>query len=482
MAKILLIDDDQEFSKELRRQLQQAGHEVRWLDDAEEGMRLLAADPFDLILLDNLLGGRMSGLEFLAVRKQQCIGGPPVILMTGAHDADTAIQATKMGAFGYVIKLIDFDAILPAMEEEINRALKIGRPIAPVPIVHANEAGTKGESAMIGRSKPMLAVFQRIGEIEADESVLILGETGTGKDLAARAIHTNSTRKSNRFVAINCAAIAPNLLESELFGHEKGAFTGADKMRKGFFEHAHGGTLFLDEVGDMPLALQVKLLRVLQNREITRMGSVEPIDVDVRVLAATSRDLRKLVFDGTFRQDLFFRLEGATIRMPPLRERKEDVELLAKFFLNRMAGEGPPPLTLHPDAVQTLRNHLWPGNIRQLENVMRRARRSTRARWASQIMPEDLDFGEFSVQASPVPPFSANEADSKESAIEGLRRAIAWAWQTDQGKRPWPLLQELLECELLRFAMSQPHESEDQLAKQIGIVKNTLRDRKKNTV
>lgn len=466
MAHILLIDDEPEFSEELGRQLRRVGHEVRGLDLAEDGLRLLGTDSFDLVLLDNKMP-RMSGLDFLAARRKQGIPGPPVILMTSAHDADTAIQATKMGAFGYVIKSIDCDAILPAMEDEINRALKIARPIAPVPISRANETTAKGESAMIGQSRPMLAVLKSIAETEANESVLILGETGTGKDLVARAIHTNSTRMKHPFVAINCGALLENVLESELFGHEKGAWTGADKMRKGYFEHADGGTLFLDEVGDMPPGLQVKLLRVLQNREITRMGSCQPIDVNVRVLAATSRDLVTLVHQGKFRQDLFFRLEDTTIDMPPLRERREDVELLAKHFLKRMCAEDASVPSIHADALQALRNHPWPGNIRQLENVMRRARRGVRARNGIEVTPEDLNFGKFAG-------FRASEPLSEDSALAGLHRAVAWAWTSGQPNL-WHLLEGLLKRELMRFSATQPEMSEVQLARKLGMARNTLR-------
>lgn len=463
MARILLFDDDKDYAGALSKQLKRAGHEVRWFELAEDGLSLLVEDSFDLILLDNWMP-RMSGLEVLddLEKKNSSL---PVILMTGAPDADTAIQAWKRRTFfvDYVIKPADFDAILPSMEAEIHRALKIGRPIAPVPIPSPHDQKPTGESGMIGQSKPMLAVFKSIAEIEADESVLILGETGTGKDLVARAIHTNSARKNHPFIAINCGALLENLLESELFGHERGAWTGADKLRKGYFEHAHGGTLFLDEVGDMPPALQVKLLRVLQNHEITRMGSCEPIEVDVRILAATSRDLVGLVHQGKFRKDLFFRLEDTTIDMPPLRERQEDVELLARHFLKQKGGDA---LTIHAEALVVLRHHPWPGNIRQLENVMRRARRAVRVRRGTEILLEDLNFGKFAASA-------VDGALSEESAQAGLHRAVAWTWKNEKTDL-WPLLWERLEGELIRRAVTEPGISQVQLARRLGIAKNTL--------
>jgi DNA-binding NtrC family response regulator len=281
-----------------------------------------------------------------------------------------------------------------------------------------------------------------------------------------RAIHTNSPRKNKPLVVINCTALNENLLDDELFGHEPGAFTGADKLRKGRFEHAQGGTLFLDEVGDMPLTLQAKLLRVLENREVVRIGSNEPIRVDVRVLAATHCDLSGQVREGKFRQDLFYRLEGMTIRLPPLRERPEDIELLAHRFLSRMFDRTSAP-TLHPAALAALRRYSWPGNIRQLQKVLCRAAGASRG---PQILAEELDFGTLDAGAPPA------AAGSEERALAGLREAIAWAWKNQQSEL-WPLLKDRLECELLRFALRQPGANEVQLADWLGIARNTVRAR-----
>ncbi len=474
MAQILLIDDDVDFSESLREQLRQLGHETHWVDCAEAGLELLAsANRFDLILLDNLMP-RMTGLEFLQVRKP--LAGPgataPVILMTSAATDRTVIQAMNLGAFAYVIKPVGLDEII--MKEvgpEIRRALAFTRRLPPVPIPNGKQADD--DSEIVG-GKPMVPVFRRIAEsaspLFADEPVLILGETGTGKDLVARAIHTYSPRSNNQFIVINCTGFTETLIESELFGHERGAFTGADKLRKGRFEHAHSGTLFLDELGDMPLAVQPKLLRVLENREITRVGSNDPIKVNVRILGATHRDLKAMVREGKFREDLYRRLEGLVIHLPPLRERKEDMERLARRFLCRMFVDATAAPTLHPLTLRALQEHSWPGNVRQLQKVLRRAASLAHG---GEILPEDLDFGDVDPSsASPAEP--ANESSARAS----LRQAIAWAWSSEQPDL-WPLLQEMLECELLRHVSTQPALSEVQLARRLGMARNTLRARLK---
>ena len=390
MARILLIDDDQDFSTFLQEHLQQQRHQVRWQDLAEDGLELLAREPYDLVLLDNRMPG-MSGLEFLKAVKKRNLS-MPVILMTSVHNDKTVIQAMNLGAFAYMLKPTDEEAILTELDRIMPEALKVIPP-APVPLPRPD--AQQDDSLLVGRSRPMLDLLMRIGNpqlLNGKDPILILGETGTGKDLVARAVHTNGPRAARPFVAMNCTAFNENLLDDELFGHEVGAFTGADRLRKGRIEHAHGGTLFLDELGDMPLTLQAKLLRVLENHEISRLGSNETIKVDVRILAATHRDLKRLVREEKFRADLLFRLEGWTIKLPPLRERQEDIELLAQRFLAQsFIGVGPPP-TLHPAALERLRQDSWPGNIRQLQKVLCRAVGLCRG---AQIMPEDLDFGEM---------------------------------------------------------------------------------------
>jgi DNA-binding NtrC family response regulator len=470
VAKILLIDDDREFSESLRAQLQQLGHEATWLDVPDEGLRrLTSGDKIDLVLLDNKMQP-MSGLEFLAALTEHGVR-IPVILMTSVHQDQTVIQAMNLGAFDYLPKPDDLDEILPRLAPMIRQALEITRQPPAVQLRPPEAQQVEDDSLIVGRSKPMLEVLKRIGRLaRVDETVLILGETGTGKDLVAQAIHTNSPRKHNRFVVINCTALNENLLDDELFGHEPGAFTGADRLRKGRFEHAVGGTLFLDEVGDMPLPLQAKLLRVLENHEVVRIGSNEPIRVDVRVLAATFRDLQTQVREGKFRQDLFYRLEGMTVHLPPLRERKEDIELLAYRFLSRLFGSTSAP-TLHPQALAALRQYSWPGNIRQLQKVLCRAAGALPAR-SAQVMPEHLDFGALEASA---PPAAVNE----DSALAGLCAAIAWVWQSQQAD-VWPVSRDLLERELLRFAQQQLGANEVQMAERLGMARNTVRKRLKD--
>jgi len=289
MARILLIDDEPEFCEAVADLLHQRDHEVHCCDTAEAGLQALSKRPIDLVLLDNRMP-RMSGLEFLAAVSERGLG-TPVVLMTAIHNDQTAIQATNLGAFAYVIKPLVYAEIMTELEPVIREAIEITRP--PESVVIPQPEARSDDSLIVGRSRPMLDVLMRIGRLcKVDETILILGETGTGKDLVARAIHTNSPRRNKPFVPMNCTAFAENLLDDELFGHERAAFTGAERLRKGRFEHANEGTLFLDEVGDMPLGLQAKLLRVLENREVTRIGSNDPIRVDVRVLAATHRDLR----------------------------------------------------------------------------------------------------------------------------------------------------------------------------------------------
>jgi two-component system nitrogen regulation response regulator GlnG len=473
MANILLIDDYAVYANSLREHLEAEGHEVVWKELAEDGLELLASGkPFDLVLLDNFMP-RMTGLDFLTALENHNVN-LPVILMTCQHNDHTVIEALKRGAFDYLLKPDDFTTDVKSVGElhkALAEALAVATPPPPVTLVPADADCGHG-SVIAGKSQAILDVLKQIGRYAVmKETVLILGETGTGKNLVARAIHTHSSRQEKRFVQVDCPGLDENLLASELFGHEKYAFTGADKLRKGRFEHADGGTLFLDEVGDMPPALQAKLLLVLENREITRMGSNDPIPVDVRVVAATSRDLRAMVKEGTFRHDLLQRLEGLKIRLPPLRERPEDVELLARRFLNVLSGGGA-EWTLHPDAMARLRGHPWPGNIRQLQRVLCRAVGSRRGK---QILPRDLDFGELDdipepppTQAAPAPPAPTTDGDPAD-----LSRLIEWAWNSYPEKL-WPHLQKHLERELLRYALARIPRNKRKLADRLGIAHNTL--------
>lgn len=479
MARILLVDDDADFSDRLREELEELGHQVVCLDRAKGGPDLLANEDFDLVLLDNRMPG-MSGIEFLAALKQREIE-LPVILMTGHATADTAMQAVNLGAFEYVIKPLEVGELVKELQPLIAKALASGRPKKRVQLPGEATATDIAGPLMLVKSRPMIEVCKLIARVaRSNASVLIHGETGTGKDLVARAIHTHSPRENKPFVAMNCSALNESLLQGELFGHEPGSFTGADKLRKGRFEHANGGTLFLDEVGDMPLNMQAQLLRVLENQEVCRIGRNEPIKVDVRVVSATHRDLEAAIRDGKFREDLYYRLNGVTIRLPPLRERTEDLRLLASHFVQQEADKNYQPVpALHDSAWEKLRAHSWPGNIRELRNTLSRAVLMCRGPC---ILPADLELRRDAPMPKP-PTDREPQRDSpdpreasEEEAVAALLQAIRWAWDTND-KDLWPLLHDLLERELLRYALTELKGNKTQVRKRLNMSPNTILDR-----
>jgi DNA-binding NtrC family response regulator len=460
MARILLIDDDDNWSPLVRAELEALGHTVDWLEEAREGPDLLTRTPYDLVLLDNVMPG-MTGIEFLEALRSRRIN-VPVILMTGYSTSETAIQATQLGAFDYVIKPDDAQGFGRELGPVIVKVLEITRQARGVDVRAGSVPSAAGQD-LVGRSRPMLEVFRQIGQFaNSTDPVLIRGETGTGKELVARAFHTNNSRRKDKdFVALNCAAVNENLLESELFGHEKGAFTGADRQRIGRFEQADGGTLFLDEIGDMPLHLQAKLLRVIEYQQVERVGANKPIKVNVRLLSATHRDLESAIAEGKFRQDLFHRLNRVTLRLPPLRERLDDLPELVRFFLEcAAAAANRPQPTVSAAALDRLRDHRWPGNIRELQNVVSRAVGVCRG---SQILPEHLDFA---VGAAGQP--TGNEA----AARAGLQAAIDWAWDTDGPV--WERLHDLLEHEVLRAALTRLGGNQTDVADRLGMARGTV--------
>jgi DNA-binding NtrC family response regulator len=467
MARLLLIDDDADLTHFLQHDLEQRGHHVTCLDRAECGPDLLAREKLDLVLLDNKMPG-MSGIEFLAALRQRGLG-VPVIVMTGHATTDTAIKAMNLGAIDYLVKPMDLAELTEELAPLIDKALEITQPIKEVVRLPGDApADSDSGSELVGNSKSMQEVYKLIGKVsESDAPVLIHGETGTGKELVAKAIHVNSPRQNKRFVALNCTALNENLLDNELFGHEPGAFTGADKLRKGRFEYADGGTLFLDEVGDMPPPLQAKLLRVLENQEVLRIGSNEPIRVNVRLLSATHRNVEIAIREGKFREDLYYRLAGVTIRLPALRDRGADLQLLTEHFLARFAKTAnQPPLTVHESAWEKLRGYNWPGNVRQLRNVLGRAALMCRG---TQILPGDLDFAERG---------KGEEAAKglEEEAVAGLQKAVRWALATDQPNVA-ALLSAMLEKELLKLALIELSGNQAQVAKRLGMARGTVIDK-----
>ena len=380
MARILIIDDDAAFRDTLADTLRSLGHEAMQSSSAEEGLRQLVRGRYDAVFLDNRMPG-MNGLEALVALKSRVLHPPPVVMLTGFVSGANTIDAMKLGAFDHLVKPVGRDAIREVLERALRREQALHS---------ASEAATDAADAgeLVGISNSMREVHKRIGLAAASEApVLILGETGTGKEMVARALHHHSSRARQPFLAVNCAAIPHELLESELFGHIRGAFTGAAADRPGCFRAANGGVLLLDEIGDMALAVQAKILRVLQEGEVTPLGSNNAIKVDVRLIAATHHDLQTAVSDGRFREDLLYRLNVLPIRIPPLRERLADIIPLAEHFL-RLAAQAESPKGLTAEAAQRLLRHAWSGNVRELKNLMDRCQALVRY---SVISASDLD-------------------------------------------------------------------------------------------
>jgi len=368
MAKILIVDDDLQLRKSFIKILSEDGHTMQTAGTGEAGIAVVEKDPPDLVIMDVRMPG-MSGIEaFETIHKIE--PSLPVIIMTAFGTTETAIKATKMGAFDYILKPFEIPDIL----ELIEKALQVGHFVRGQ--VKMDESPrTRQEEAIIGRSLPMQEVYKAIGRTApTDATVLIRGESGTGKELVARALYQHSTRASKSFLIINCVAIPETLLESELFGYEKGAFTGAVSRRIGKIEQADQGTVFLDEIGDMPFNIQAKILRLLQERSIERLGGRQPIPVDVRIIAATNRNLEEAVEKGQFREDLYYRLKVVTLNLPPLRERKEDILLLTDYFLEQFSREMDIPNPGISEAGKNiLKINAWPGNVRELANVIQKS-------------------------------------------------------------------------------------------------------------
>lgn len=366
---VLVVDDDAAHRTMLRTLLGGWGYTIQEADDGDTAIQRVQERAYDLILMDVRMV-RVSGPE--ALRQIKAYNPViPIIIMTAYSSVETAVETLKNGAYDYLTKPLDFDELRLAMERAMDhtRLREENRQLRERLGKHFDRRN------LIGRSPAMLRILETVSQVAPSEAtVLISGESGTGKEMIAGAIHYNSPRKDGPFVKINCAAITETLLESELFGHEKGAFTGAHRRKEGRFRQAHNGSLFLDEISEMSLAMQVKLLRVLQEREVTRVGGEEAITVDVRIIAATNKDLLGAIQEGRFREDLFYRLNVVSLRMPPLRERSEDIPLLAQHFLERFAGRNRKTIRgFTPQAMDRLLQHAWPGNVRELMNAVERA-------------------------------------------------------------------------------------------------------------
>ncbi|MCR5563848.1 MAG: sigma-54 dependent transcriptional regulator [Desulfovibrio sp.] len=414
-ARILVVEDDAAHRAMLKTILGSWGHAVLTVEDGDEAVAMVRDQAFDVVLSDV----RMARVDGIHALEEILNYNPalPVVLMTAYSSVDTAVKALRLGAADYLVKPLDFDALKETLKRVMAQAgVGIGdsglrRRLGEALSSEDGEAG-----GMLGRSPAMCSVLDTIRTVAPTEAtVLITGESGTGKELAARALHGQSGRARKSMVTVNCAALAESLLESELFGHEKGAFTGADKRRDGRFVQADGGTLFLDEIGEMPLPLQAKLLRALQQGEVQRVGSDVPVTVDVRVIAATNRDLARESSEGRFRQDLFFRLNVINIEMPPLRARPEDIPLLAMRFLGRFAEKNRKAVRgFTPRAMDALIRYPWPGNVRELENAVERA--------VILAAGEMIDLAQLpaAVEASSVPPDDETKPAEDKAGALGL--------------------------------------------------------------
>ncbi|MFQ5561821.1 MAG: sigma-54-dependent transcriptional regulator, partial [Nitrospinota bacterium] len=356
MQKILVVDDEKSMREFLRIMLEEDGYRVKDAGNGSVAIHLIQGEEFDLIISDIKMRG-IGGIDILSEAKKKQ-PNTPVIMITAFSSTDTAVQAMKLGAYDFITKPFNVEQIKLSIRKSIERKRLIDENI----LLKRDLAKRSRLDSIVGNSKDMKGIFARIRKVaDSPSTILLLGESGTGKELVAQAIHNLSKRKERQFVSVNCAAISEHLLESELFGHIKGAFTGADKEKKGLFEVADGGTFLLDEISEAPLTIQAKLLRVLQEKEFKRVGGVENIHVDVRVVASTNRDLEVAVEQGLFRQDLFYRLNVIAIKIPPLRDRKDDIPLLADFFMNKYNLINSKEIEgISPAAFELLERYSWP--------------------------------------------------------------------------------------------------------------------------
>jgi len=459
---VLIADDDRAIRTVLTQALSRAGYTVRATSSAATLWRWVEDGQGDLVITDVIMPDE-NGLDLLP-RIKRVRPDLRVVVMSAQSTFTTAVKAAQRGAFEYLPKPFDLNELIAV----VGRALAAPAPRQDGPAEEAEE-----KLPLIGRSPAMQDIYRTVARLTTtDLTVMITGESGTGKELVARALHDYGKRRSGPFVPINMAAIPRELIESELFGHERGAFTGALTRGIGRFEQAAGGTLFLDEIGDMPPEAQTRLLRVLQEGEFTTVGGRTPVKANVRIVAATHRDLRQAIRQGLFREDLFYRLNVVPIRLPPLRERTEDVGLLARHFLDRAAAGGLPAKVLDSAAIERLRRHSWPGNVREIENLMRRL---AALHPAETIGAEAVD-AELSDAAPPPDAFQASGAETLERAVERHLSAVLAAHR--EGLPVSDLYDRVLaevERPLLRLALSANRGNQIKAAAMLGLNRNTLR-------
>jgi len=443
---LLIVDDESALREAIAERLADHGFIVEQAGSGEEALQRLTDFAFDILIADL----RLPGIDGAKVIESALERYPEIIaiVITGYGTVKDAVEAIKRGAADFITKPFQFDALLHVLRS----ALEQRRLKSENAYLRSQLEDRYRIDGLVGRSRVMRELFQLLETVAATSStVLITGETGTGKELAARAIHHNSPRRANRFVALNCSAIPETLLEAELFGHVRGAFTGAVGARQGRLEQAHKGTLFLDEVGTMSPALQAKLLRVLQEREFERVGDSHTVKIDVRVIAATHSDLAKMVADGAFREDLYYRLNVIPVKLPPLRERREDIPILVQHFLQKLSAEsGRTPVTISQDALRRLMAYHWPGNIRQLENAIERALAFSQGR--SQIDVQDL----------------TNDIQEEAGATDASE-----VWFPDDGL-DFARYIETIELALIRRSLERTQGNKRQAAKLLNLKRTTL--------
>jgi len=479
MQKLMIVDDEKNMQAALERLLQREELTILKASNGKEAVKIAKKESPNVILMDMQMP-EMDG--FTAFKEIKKISPKQlVIMMTGFGTTETAIQAMQIGAYDYVTKPFDIPKIQGIVNNALNASLLMDEVVKLSDDTDNNKNIDLSVKSIIGMSEPMQEIYKQIGQVaNSSVSVLINGDSGTGKELIARALYHYSDRADKQFLAVNCAAIPENLLESELFGYEKGSFTGATDRKIGKFELCNGGTIFLDEIGDMPLHTQVKILRVLQEKEFERVGGTEVISSDVRVLSATNKDLKEAIQNGTFREDLFYRLNVVQINIPSLAERKEDITDLVKYFLKRFNFEfGKSIADIPTKSLTTLINHSWPGNIRELENVIKRSVVTTVGN--SLILPNDfLDIKSSKIATTP----GLNNKDALDSTIsleaiiesssEILLEKILSLPENDKNRQN---LLSQIEKSLILKANEKLKGNQVKISKLLGITRNTLRSR-----
>ena len=461
---ILIADPDSDFLEWTTHQLSSAKTRVITTSDSEEAYRIFMREKPDVLMAETHLSP-FGGMELLG-RIRQRSPNSIVVLTSAVGTTQSVIESMRLGAFDFVRK----ESLPFSLKAVMDAALRAQAEMRAATSAKPQLTVDEHQDSLVGKSEAMAQVFKMVGRVSmSDAPVMITGESGSGKELVARAVHNYSQRANKSFVAINCAAIPEQLLESELFGHEKGAFTGAIGQRAGRFEQCHGGTLFLDEIGDMPLQLQSKILRVLQEGEYSRVGGATTLKSDVRIVAATNKNLEQEVAEKKFREDLFYRLNVVRIQLPPLRQRLEDVRLLAEYFLNKVATrQRLPRLKISEDAIKVLEGHNWPGNVRELENTIQRA---CVFATSDVLLPKDIPIGAVSGGSEPndLRGCGMPTVVSKEMAIESLIKAA----EADSSMQllPW------LEREFTLHAMRATGGNQVRAAKLLGITRATLRKR-----